>query len=401
MRIVRFSLLGAALAMAMIGVCPDRAAAQYGRVMDGSLSQTVFEGAPISWPTGAEPCQVCPPRKKGPKTLFEWAIGKKEKHGQGECPTNGNGENGGHKDNGDGGKAEANGEKKDGADDKKNGAEEGQSKNGNGKNGNGNGKNGNGNGEGGEDAEPEGPDRLTSDRPDFTEASSTVGLGRVQLEAGYTYSRDRANGVTRQAHSYPEALLRIGLFAEWFELRLGQNWANEKSRGPTAGDRSSANGAEDLYLGVKLGLSEQSGCLPEMALILQATVPTGADVFSTRQVMPGFNFLFSWEVIEDCLSLGGSFQMNRARDDSDHFFLEVAQSLTVGYTLAENLTAYTEWFAFYPSSAVDPGAKPQYYLNGGFQYYFTDNFAADIRAGVGLNRHADDFFAGTGFVVRY
>ena len=36
---------------------------------------------------------------------------------------------------------------------------------------------------------------LASDRPDFTEASSTVGRGRVQLEAGYTLVRDRAGRV--------------------------------------------------------------------------------------------------------------------------------------------------------------------------------------------------------------
>src|SRR5690606_21949136 len=32
---------------------------------------------------------------------------------------------------------------------------------------------------------------LASDRPDFTEASTTVGRGVVQLEMGYTYVEDR------------------------------------------------------------------------------------------------------------------------------------------------------------------------------------------------------------------
>src|SRR5687768_10953213 len=41
-------------------------------------------------------------------------------------------------------------------------------------------------GEGGPDlSEP-----LVTDRPDFTEASSTVGLGVMQLESGYTYVYD-------------------------------------------------------------------------------------------------------------------------------------------------------------------------------------------------------------------
>ncbi|MCI0704995.1 MAG: hypothetical protein L0241_28380 [Planctomycetia bacterium] len=31
----------------------------------------------------------------------------------------------------------------------------------------------------------------------------------------------------------------------------------------------------------------------------------------------------------------------------------------------------------------------------------TNNFALDIRAGYALSRKADDFFAGTGFAIRY
>ncbi|MBY0513076.1 MAG: transporter, partial [Gemmataceae bacterium] len=52
---------------------------------------------------------------------------------------------------------------------------------------------------------------LASDRPDFTEASSTVGKGRVQLEGGYTFTRDHSGEVATTSHSYPEALLRIGM----------------------------------------------------------------------------------------------------------------------------------------------------------------------------------------------
>src|SRR5688500_15833003 len=37
---------------------------------------------------------------------------------------------------------------------------------------------------------------IITDRPDFTEASTTVGKGRVQLEGGYTFSTDK-DGQTR------------------------------------------------------------------------------------------------------------------------------------------------------------------------------------------------------------
>ena len=53
------------------------------------------------------------------------------------------------------------------------------------------------------------------------------------------------------------------------------------------------------------------------------------------------------------------------------------------------------------AGAEDPGARPEYYADGGFVYRINNNFQLDIRAGIGLNRYADDFFAGSGFAVRY
>ena len=237
---------------------------------------------------------------------------------------------------------------------------------------------------------------IVTDRPDFTEASSTVGKGRVQLETGYTYVRDRSDGVLRAAHSYPEALLRVGLFADWFEVRVGQNLGSER-----AGADGFATGFDDLYVGAKLGLTEQAGVLPEAAVVLQATVPTGSGSRTNGRVLPGVNLLFGWDVIEDAITCGGSVQGLSTVDDNRHTYLTLAQSFTVGYTLTERVGAYTEWFAFYPSGATSPGIGPEHYFNGGFTFRPVPHIQFDVRAGVGLNRRADDFFAGSGVSVRY
>jgi hypothetical protein len=241
---------------------------------------------------------------------------------------------------------------------------------------------------------------IVTDRPDFTEASSTVGQGRVQLEAGYTYFRDRSNGVETITHTYPEALLGVGLFADWFELRLGQLWIRERST-QFGHPPEHLNGASDLYVGTKLWLTEQKEHLPEMALVLQALVPTGAQSLTADRILPGFNFLYGWDVIPDCIAAGGSFQANRAVDDEQHSFVLLAKSFTVNYTLTEQLGAFTEWFVLFPTSAIAPDVVAEHYFDGGFTYKVTSNFQLDIRAGFGLNRHAIDFFSGAGFAVRY
>ena len=234
---------------------------------------------------------------------------------------------------------------------------------------------------------------LVTDRPDFTEASSTVGRGIAQLEMGYTYTHDDDGTDTTKSHSFPEPLLRYGIFADWLELRLGWNYGSESVNGLTS------DGAEDLYLGFKIGLTPQEGLLPEMALIPQMTVPTGSDDFSDDEVLPGLNWIYSWDV-NDYVATGGSTQFNRAIDDgSGNAFTEWAQSWTVAYSLTDNLGAYTEYFGFYPHSADT--VTPEHYFNGGFTYLINNDMQVDIRAGKGLNDAADDYFVGTGISIRF
>ncbi|MEO2012133.1 MAG: transporter [Pirellulaceae bacterium] len=233
---------------------------------------------------------------------------------------------------------------------------------------------------------------LVTDRPDFTEAASTIGRGVAQLEIGYTYAYDNGGTVTK-SNSYPEPLLRYGIFAEWLELRVGWNYADEEV------GLVKNSGSEDLYLGFKIGLTPQEGILPEMAIIPQMTVPTGASVFTGNEVLAGLNWIYSWE-LTDFISTAGSTQFNRAIDDvSNDAFTEWAQSWTIAYTLTDCVGAYTEWYAFIPHSADTNVAE--HYFNGGFTYLVHNDMQFDIRAGVGLNDAATDYFLGTGLSMRF
>jgi Putative MetA-pathway of phenol degradation len=234
---------------------------------------------------------------------------------------------------------------------------------------------------------------LVTDRPDFTEASTTVGLGVAQWELGYTYTLDNDGLVQAISHSGPEALLRYGVLADWLEFRVVFNLANERTGGVTV------DGTEDLYTGFKIGLTPQEGILPEMAIMPQMTVPTGSGDFSAGEVLPGLNWLYGWD-INDFLSTGGSTQFNRSIDAVDGTaYTEWAQSWTVGYSLTERLGGYTEWFGFLPHSATS--AVVEHYFDGGFTYLISDNVQWDIRGGVGLNDAADDYFVGSGFSFRF
>ncbi len=244
---------------------------------------------------------------------------------------------------------------------------------------------------GGKIAQPDEP--LITDRPDFTEASSVVGLGILQIETGYTYTHDDDGTERTVGHSYPETLLRYGMLANWLEFRLAWNYGNQE----VAGVRS--EGADDLYLGLKIGLTPQNGLLPEMALIPQMTVPTGGSDQTEGEVLAGLNWLYGWEV-NDFLATGGSTQFNKALDEvTANTYTEWAQSWTIAYSLSDRMGAYTEYYGFYPSGANT--ASTEHYFNGGFTYLIQDNVQWDIRGGVGLNDEADDYFVGTGLAIRF
>jgi hypothetical protein len=242
---------------------------------------------------------------------------------------------------------------------------------------------------------PEPERRLDPDRPHFPEASTTVGQGRAMLESGYTFTK---KGTSLLSHSYPEALLRVGVFTDWFELRAGQNFISEQRT--VAGATTSASGAQDLYLGAKLALTEQKGWRPAVAVIPQMTVPTGSKGVSARAVLPGVNVDASWEIIKDFFGIELLVANNRVRDKRDVLRHELATGLTGAFQLTKQLELFVEWDAFYPVSG--PGSSgPRDYAVGGLVYFVTPNFAVDARAGVGLNERANDVLAGVGFAVRY
>src|SRR6266446_1845057 len=237
-------------------------------------------------------------------------------------------------------------------------------------------------------------DRVDPDRPHFPEASTTVGKGRVVLESGYTFTEKRSSF---SSQTYPEALLRVGMFAEWFEFRVGQNFLRQEQT--VAGTTTRESGAQDLYLGVKLALIEQDGYVPQIALIPQMTVPTGSKGVTAGRVLPGVNVDFGWEIVKDLFDVELLIATNSVADGDRSSHVEVATGLTAAVALTRKLQAFVEWDAFYSAGATNAGTR--HYAVGGFVYFITKNLEVDIRAGVGLNRQANDVIAGTGFAVRY
>lgn len=247
---------------------------------------------------------------------------------------------------------------------------------------------------------------LATDRPDFTEASSVVGRGVLQIETGYTYFRDDEDGTRTRSHTFPESLFRYGI-SDNIELRLVWNYLWTSSA--TAGVSEKDDGAEDLVLGAKFALTSQSGWVPESALILDFSTPTGGAAMTNHHAEFGSNYLYGWDLPND-KSLAGSFGYSTATQFHSILLAPAVplvvsdrhsvfhSSVTHGIPLNESWNAYFEYFGLYFDGLS--GGRPENYFDSGVTYLFNNNVQFDARFGVGLNPSAIDFFAGTGISVR-
>lgn len=242
-------------------------------------------------------------------------------------------------------------------------------------------------------------DRLITDRPHVSEATATVGKDRIQLETGYTFFLDRNAGIETTRHSWPEPLLRWGLFADWFELRLGTNYLQETQS--TLLRRSRLSGMDDMLVASKIALVKQRGLLPDFTIFPQLRIPTGDRDWTGDKTLPGVNFAYSWAVTP-LIEIECNTVFNRKRaDDGVNIYTEQLQTINVEYDLSERWLGFTE-FLFYQPWANDPIVAPTNYFHTGLQYFITPDLQFDIHSAVGLNRAAENLaFTGCGLCVRW
>lgn len=245
---------------------------------------------------------------------------------------------------------------------------------------------------------------IVTDRPDFTESAVTVPWGHAQLETGYTFSYDSGDGERNMDHTYPESLLRVGL-VEDVELRIGWIGWSHSSRMYRERDEENnrrlkitdyENGATDMSLGFKFHFLDQKEWVPDLGLIIDASIPVGAKNKTSGDVDPGMKLLWAYDLGHD-FALSGNVNLAVPTSDN-HRFVQTSSSISLAKGWTDKIGTYVEYFGFYPN---DRHQNDAHYANGGMTYLVTDNFQIDLRAGLGLNDEADDFFTGIGFSFRW
>ena len=164
------------------------------------------------------------------------------------------------------------------------------------------------------------------------------------MEMGYTYFYLDTETETEQSHTTPELLLRLGLTEDIeFRVRWDYAWSSiEQAHHET----EYLEGGEDLRWGLKLGVTEQEGLIPDSALELASTAPTGGEAWSTERVEFGGHYIYSWKLTERWNLAGSSGLLTQGLGDfgllpeepAADRYLVWAQSVALGFELTERNT---------------------------------------------------------------
>lgn len=230
---------------------------------------------------------------------------------------------------------------------------------------------------------------LVTDRPDFTESAVAVEPGRVQLEAGYTYSRD---GPAR-IHDVGEALVRVGALPG-AELRIAPGSLGVLR---PAGDRDAEVGLRDAVLGAKIELPGLSGRRAGLraAVLASATLPTGTGPVAEEGVRPEARLALGWDPLPR-VGVGANLGYAHASDGGRRFD-ELTASGALSYGVSDATGVYVEYFGLYRPAG---GPGDENFLDGGVTRRLGPDLQLDARLGVGLDGPDPDYLVGVGVSVR-
>ena len=259
---------------------------------------------------------------------------------------------------------------------------------------------------------------INTDRPDFTDATFTVGRGVTIIENGYTIrsinDHDANSKITKR--SLPETLIRYGLNDE-FEVRMKWNgYVMSDVKDHNTGLDTQVFGGDDLILAFKYEAKQQEEWSPMITLLSGATIPVGTNGVSSNAVQPYGNVVLGWGVRRwlylkastgidwqktsvSTLVGGGSVPTGPAvivlRDNINLYH----DSVSLLFQMSQRVGGFAEYFSFAQTSGEDN--RPAHYLDTGLFIYATNNVQFDVRIGKRLSERLDEVFTGAGLSLRY
>ncbi|WP_208278160.1 transporter [Massilia oculi] len=239
-------------------------------------------------------------------------------------------------------------------------------------------------------------DAINPDRPNVANSSQVVGHGRVQLEIGVDWDRQRNDDLHVRTLSTP-ALLRIGL-GDTTELRVETDGRSiEHDRDPATRARTTTAGWNATSIGVKWHFADGEGAHPAMGLIGTMALPSGSSGLRVKGVLPQLVLAAEWELPKGW-SLAVTPGAGADVDDDGARYHYGILAASLGKKFTERLQGFLEVAAPQIASASHGGDRMQ--ADAGVSWRLNRNCQVDAMVVRGLNGNTPDLGLAFGLSVR-
>tara|TARA_R100000935_G_scaffold27623_1_gene47812 strand:+ start:888 stop:1724 length:837 start_codon:yes stop_codon:yes gene_type:complete len=222
---------------------------------------------------------------------------------------------------------------------------------------------------------------LITDRPDATESSVLIPKGYFQIEMGSQFS----DGSVQEDLTYGTGLLRIGVLDN-LEFRLGLDYTRSKVKKSISMEEY--HSFSPLLVGFKVGIAQEKGILPEIALLSHLYLPYTSENYNATGIE--LRFAFSHTLSNRS---GISYNLGAGWDGVNES-IQYIYTVSYGYSLTENLGWYVEIYGDIPENI-----KATHFLDSGFTYKLASNFQIDAYIGTAINNDPN-LIMGAGFSYR-
>lgn len=221
--------------------------------------------------------------------------------------------------------------------------------------------------------------QIVTDRPDQTEASSTVPKGSIQIESGVLIGFDESNSKRTRQILAPTTLFRYGL-TKGIEIRVLNQFESMKNH---AIDKES-NGISDLEIGTKIQLVRNTNVNTELAFLSHLILPTGSRDLTNTNFGSINKFAISHNISQN-IELGYNIGYNYFGSGKG----DLTYSLSIAFGVTGKVGIYLE-----PYGELTELQKYQSNFDAGITYLVKDNFQLDFSFGTGINNTMNYISAG-------
>jgi len=239
-------------------------------------------------------------------------------------------------------------------------------------------------------------DAINPDRPNIANSSQVVGEGRVQLEIGANWDRQRSDQPHLRSLTTP-ALLRIGV-GDTTELRVENDGRSvEHEFDPATGAHTTGAGWHDTSIGFKWHFADGEGAHPALGLIGKVALPSGSAAMRGKGLSPQVVLAAEWDLPKGW-SLAVSPGAGRDVDDNGAHYGYGILAASLGKKLTERTQGFLEVAAPQIASASHGGKQTQ--VDMGVSWLLNKNCLIDAMVVRGLNSNTPQLGLAFGLSMR-